>query len=151
MTIPHHWKPSSITPTNAPPLLGAINEYNNYIGLKPIEVIVPYSAGVIPANDSYEWEIAGSCKVLSIIALFSGNLTGTFTIEVYDGSTLKRAINLSYANTGQTLTDAWIYEPVSLYLKENCKVRVKSSKDLLGLEAYCEPRIIDESIIGKNI
>lgn len=151
MTLPHHWKPVSITPANAPPLFAATNEFNNYVGLKPIEVIIPYGAGVIPANDYYEWEIAGSCKVLSIIAVFSGSLSGTFTIEIYDHGTLKRTMTLNYANTGQTLTDAWIYEPISLYLKEGCTVKVKSSKELVGLEAYCEPVIIDDTVIGKNV
>lgn len=151
MTLPHHWKPTSIIANNPPALWGVVNEYNNYLGIKPIAIIVPYGAGLIPANDYYEWEIQGSCKVLAIVASFSGTLTGTFTFEIYDNGSLKRTITLNYAQTGQTLTDAWTYEPFSLYLKDGCTVKAKSSKELLGLEAYCEPIIIDDTIIGKNV
>lgn len=151
MTLPHHWKPQSITPATAPPLFGAVNEFNNYLGIAPVPLIVPYGAGALPANDYYQWEILGSCKVLAIVATFSGSLSGTFTIEIYDKGTLKRTINLGYNQAGTTLTDAWIYEPVALYLKESCVIKVKTSKELTGLEAYCSPVIIDDTVIGVNV
>lgn len=151
MTLPHHWKPQSITATTAPPLFAAVNEFGNYVGIAPVSVIVPYGAGVLPANDYYQWKILGSCKVLSIVATFSGNLTGNFTIEIYDEGTLKRTITLAYNQAGTTLTDAWIYEPISLYLKEGCTIKTKSSTALTGLEAYCSPIIIDGTVIGVNV
>lgn len=151
MTLPHHWKPQSITPATAPPLFGAVNEFNNYLGIASLPVIIPYGAGIIPADDYYQWEILGDCKVLAIIATFSGTLSGTFTIEIYDKGALKRTLTLSYNQAGVTLTDAWTYEPLSLFLKSGCIVKVKSSKALTGLEAYCAPLIIDDTVIGVNV
>lgn len=122
-------------------------------GISPLRSFLPFSCGVMDANETMQWDIRTDLLFDAFWVYYPGAPSGTITLTVLDAEGNPSAVlAISTNNNGEKFDNAWKYDfNGSFSLGKGSKVQLKPSVAINAVAAYGEPCLMFDRQNGVSL